>query len=129
MSASLPPCTAFFASSSLIAIGSGGAPLSTAGREELAETFPHVILNDGYGASETGAQARSFGDGKFASFDNETLVLNPETFEATQRRLATANLSHPWPPRLLYAWYASHPTLAQRIAIAQGWQQRESDGG
>ena len=68
--------------SSLISIGSGGAPLSTAGRDELAETFPHVILNDGYGASETGAQARSFGDGKFASFDNETLVLNPDTFEA-----------------------------------------------
>lgn len=57
------------------------------------------------------------------------LTHDPETFEATQRRLATANLSDPWPPRLLYAWYASHPTLAQRIAIAQGWQQRGSDGG
>jgi acyl-CoA synthetase (AMP-forming)/AMP-acid ligase II len=68
--------------SCLISIGSGGAPLSSAGRDELAATFPHVILNDGYGASETGAQARSFGDGKFASFDNETLVLNPDTFEA-----------------------------------------------
>ena len=70
--------------SALISIGSGGAPLSTAGRDELAATFPHVILNDGYGASETGAQARSFGDGKFASFDNETLVLNPDTFEAIE---------------------------------------------
>jgi acyl-CoA synthetase (AMP-forming)/AMP-acid ligase II len=67
--------------SSLISIGSGGAPLSSAGREELATTFPHVILNDGYGASETGAQARSFGGGKFASFDDETLVLDPETLE------------------------------------------------
>ena len=45
--------------SSLVSIGSGGAPLSTGGREELAATFPHAILNDGYGASETGAQARS----------------------------------------------------------------------
>ena len=67
--------------SSLISIGSGGAPLSEAGRHELADVFPHVILNDGYGASETGAQARSFGDGKFASFDNETLVLDVDTFE------------------------------------------------
>ncbi len=67
--------------SSLVSIGSGGAPLSTAGREELASTFPHTILNDGYGASETGAQARSFGGGKFSSFDDETLVLDPETFE------------------------------------------------
>ncbi len=70
--------------SALISIGSGGAPLSRAGREELAATFPNVILNDGYGASETGAQARSFGDGKFSSFDDETLVLDPETFEVVQ---------------------------------------------
>jgi len=55
------------------------------------------------------------------------LTKDPKTFEATQRRLATTNLSDPWPPRLLYAWYATHPTLAQRIAIAQGWQERESD--
>ena len=65
--------------SSLFTIGSGGAPLSAAGRAELTETFPHVILADGYGASETGAQASSLGDGKFSVFDDETLVLDPET--------------------------------------------------
>jgi acyl-CoA synthetase (AMP-forming)/AMP-acid ligase II len=65
----------------LISIGSGGAPLSPSGREDLAATFPHVILNDGYGASETGAQARSFGGGNFASFDDETLVLDVDTLE------------------------------------------------
>jgi acyl-CoA synthetase (AMP-forming)/AMP-acid ligase II len=70
--------------SSLISIGSGGAPLSTAGRDELAATFPHTILNDGYGASETGAQARSFGGGKFSSFDNETLVLDPDTLDVIE---------------------------------------------
>ena len=70
--------------SSLISIGSGGAPLSSSGREELAATFPHTILNDGYGASETGAQARSFGGGKFASFDDETLVLDPETLDVIE---------------------------------------------
>ena len=67
--------------SSLFTIGSGGAPLSPGGRAELAETFPHVILADGYGASETGAQASSMGDGRFSSFDNETIVLNPDTLE------------------------------------------------
>jgi acyl-CoA synthetase (AMP-forming)/AMP-acid ligase II len=67
--------------SSLFTIGSGGAPLSPGGRAELAETFPHVILADGYGASETGAQASSMGEGRFSSFDNETLVLNPDTLE------------------------------------------------
>jgi acyl-CoA synthetase (AMP-forming)/AMP-acid ligase II len=67
--------------SSLFTIGSGGAPLSSAGRDELAATFPHVILADGYGASETGAQATSLGGGKFAVMDDETLVLNPDTLE------------------------------------------------
>jgi 3-oxocholest-4-en-26-oate---CoA ligase len=70
--------------SSLFTIGSGGAPLSPGGRAELAETFPHVILADGYGASETGAQASSLGNGKFSSFDNETLVLDPETLEVIE---------------------------------------------
>src|SRR3954463_8271113 len=65
--------------SSLFTIGSGGAPLSPGGRAELASTFPHVILADGYGASETGAQASSLGDGKFSVFDNETLVLDVDT--------------------------------------------------
>jgi acyl-CoA synthetase (AMP-forming)/AMP-acid ligase II len=70
--------------SSLVSIGSGGAPLSASGREELAAIFPNTILNDGYGASETGAQARSFGGGKFSSFDDETLVLDPETLTVVE---------------------------------------------
>ncbi|HYJ69995.1 MAG TPA: M48 family metallopeptidase [Nocardioidaceae bacterium] len=54
------------------------------------------------------------------------LTHDPATFEATQRRLAQANLSPPWPSRPLYVWFSSHPSLAQRIALAQGWQERES---
>jgi STE24 endopeptidase len=54
------------------------------------------------------------------------LTRDPATFEATQRRLAAANLSDPWPPRPLYVWYSSHPSLAQRVALAQGWAERES---
>ena len=56
------------------------------------------------------------------------LARDPETFESTQRRLASTNLSSPWPARPLYVWYASHPSLAQRIALAQGWAERESGG-
>jgi acyl-CoA synthetase (AMP-forming)/AMP-acid ligase II len=67
--------------SSLFSIGSGAAPLSPAGRAELEATFPGVLINDGYGASETGAQATNLGDGRFASFDGETTVLDPDTLE------------------------------------------------
>ena len=47
------------------------------------------------------------------------------TFEAMQRRLASANLSDPDPPAWLQVWFGTHPTTAQRIALAQGWADRE----
>lgn len=43
--------------SSLVIIGSGGAPLSTANKEALLERVPHAMIFDGIGSSETGAQA------------------------------------------------------------------------
>jgi 3-oxocholest-4-en-26-oate---CoA ligase len=43
--------------SSLVSLGSGGAPLSAAVRERFLATFPAVVLSDGYGSSETGMQA------------------------------------------------------------------------
>ncbi len=67
--------------SSLFSIGSGAAPLSPAGRAELEAVFPGVLINDGYGASETGAQAGNLGDGRFQSYDGETTVLDPQTLE------------------------------------------------
>ncbi|HVN51386.1 MAG TPA: acyl-CoA synthetase [Acidimicrobiales bacterium] len=42
--------------SSLFSIGSGGAPLSPALREQLMSLLPGVIVSDGFGSSETGAQ-------------------------------------------------------------------------
>ena len=41
--------------SSLVVIGSGGAPLTAAAREQLRPLLPDVIFRDSYGASETGA--------------------------------------------------------------------------
>lgn len=67
--------------SSIYSFGSGAVPFSEAGKSELASIFPNVIINDGYGASETGAQARNLGGGKFSSYDDETTVLDPVTLE------------------------------------------------
>jgi fatty-acyl-CoA synthase len=43
--------------SSLVMIGSGGAPLSVAHKEALLARLPHVTVLDAIGSSETGAQA------------------------------------------------------------------------
>ncbi len=43
--------------SSLLVIGSGGAPLSAAHKKEFLERLPHVTILDSIGSSETGAQA------------------------------------------------------------------------
>lgn len=47
------------------------------------------------------------------------------TFEAMQRRLATSNLTDPDPPWLLQTWFGSHPTVAERIGLAEGWVAAE----
>jgi acyl-CoA synthetase (AMP-forming)/AMP-acid ligase II len=67
--------------SSLFTIGSGGALLSPAMKDQLAELFPHCYLADGFGASETGAQAGNLGDGRFRPYDDETVVLDEDTLE------------------------------------------------
>lgn len=43
--------------STLMVVGSGGAPLSTANKREFLERIPHVTVMDSIGSSETGAQA------------------------------------------------------------------------
>jgi acyl-CoA synthetase (AMP-forming)/AMP-acid ligase II len=70
--------------SSLFGFGSGGAPLTTAMKEKLAERFPNIVINDGYGSSETGIQ----GSGRYdrdkgtTTFSNaNTIVIDEETFE------------------------------------------------
>ena len=63
--------------SSIFSFGSGAVAFSEAGKAELASVFPNAIINDGYGASETGAQARNLGGGRFASYDGETTVIDP----------------------------------------------------
>ena len=49
------------------------------------------------------------------------LTADPDAFVAMQRRLAATNLSDPTPPRAWHWWFGSHPTAAQRVAMAEDW--------
>ena len=49
------------------------------------------------------------------------LTANPVGFAAMQRRLASTNLNDPSPPQWRQLWFGTHPTTAQRIALAEGW--------
>jgi STE24 endopeptidase len=51
------------------------------------------------------------------------LTRDPETFEATHRRLALANLADLAPPRLFYLMSFTHPTPSERIAAARELRQ------
>ncbi|MEZ5167485.1 MAG: AMP-binding protein [Acidimicrobiales bacterium] len=72
--------------SQLMAIGNGGAVLSAPTRERLNQVLPGRIINDGYGAPETGAagigiDAKAGVDGARFSIDARTSVLDPDTLE------------------------------------------------
>ncbi|WP_104524231.1 M48 family metallopeptidase [Blastococcus atacamensis] len=53
------------------------------------------------------------------------LTRDPEAFIAMQRRLASTNLGDPDPPVAWHWFFGSHPTTAQRIAMAEDWQRLE----
>jgi acyl-CoA synthetase (AMP-forming)/AMP-acid ligase II len=49
--------------SSLLAIGNGGAPLTPAGRQLLLDRLPNLVISDTAGSSEAGAQMQAAGGG------------------------------------------------------------------
>jgi STE24 endopeptidase len=49
------------------------------------------------------------------------LTQNPTAFVAMQQRLAETNLSEPSPPVVWQWWFGSHPTTAERVAMAGDW--------
>ena len=51
------------------------------------------------------------------------LTEDPGAFIAMQRRLAGTNLSDPTPPAAWHWWFGSHPTAAQRVALAEDWKR------
>jgi STE24 endopeptidase len=53
------------------------------------------------------------------------LTGDPEAFIAMQRGLATSNLSDPDPPGAWRWFFGSHPTTAERVALAQEWARSE----
>ncbi len=70
--------------STLFAIANGGAPMSPSLKARLAAAFPDVVVVDGFGSSETGAQGaqrlqpgdhdRGSGMARFAPYDNTLVV-------------------------------------------------------
>lgn len=71
--------------STLFSIANGGAPMSAALKTRLAEAFPNIVLVDGFGSSEAGAQGSSRlgaddiksarGVAQFQPMDDTTVVL------------------------------------------------------
>jgi STE24 endopeptidase len=53
------------------------------------------------------------------------LTHDPEAFVAMQERLAGTNLSDPDPPAAWQWFFGSHPTLPERVALAQDWAKLE----
>jgi STE24 endopeptidase len=53
------------------------------------------------------------------------LTSNPDAFVRMQRELAVTNLSDPDPPEAWQWYFGSHPTVAQRIALATDWERLE----
>ena len=49
------------------------------------------------------------------------LTRDPQDFVAMQRRLAVSGLAEPDPPALWQWFFGSHPTTAQRVALARDW--------
>ena len=75
-----------FDTSSLFAVGSGGAPLTASLKDRLMEILPTSMVTDGFGSSETGAQGaqrlqpgdRTGGSTRFVPMSDTTAVLDEE---------------------------------------------------
>jgi Zn-dependent protease with chaperone function len=52
---------------------------------------------------------------------------DPQAARALFKQLATTSLADPDPPGWVYVLYEDHPTIVQRIAMAQAWQR--ANGG
>jgi STE24 endopeptidase len=54
------------------------------------------------------------------------LTHEPDAFVEMQRRLARTNLCDPDPPAAWQWYFGSHPTLAQRVALAEDWSELQA---
>ena len=51
------------------------------------------------------------------------LTRDPQAFIDMQRGLAVSGLAEPDPPAVLHWFFGSHPTTAQRVAMAKDWER------
>ncbi|HVQ17788.1 MAG TPA: hypothetical protein VMT27_01980, partial [Actinomycetes bacterium] len=49
------------------------------------------------------------------------LTRDPTTFTQMQRRLALTAKADLTPNPILFTWFATHPSTAQRMALARSW--------
>lgn len=49
----------------------------------------------------------------------------PATDRAVMHKLATKSLTNPDPPFWVYALYENHPTIMQRMALAEAWEEQQ----
>lgn len=58
-----------------------------------------------------------------ARADRDALVAtgDPEGFRAVQKSLALRSLADPSPPELLHRWFGTHPTVLQRMGLADAY--------
>ena len=62
-----------------------------------------------------------------ADVDALEVTQDPEAFIALQRALAVRSLADPSPPVWSQFWFGSHPTAAQRVAVARRLGSEETD--
>ena len=51
---------------------------------------------------------------------------DPRSFERMQRQLALHALADPTPPELLHLWFGTHPTVLQRLGMAQTYARQHT---
>jgi STE24 endopeptidase len=54
---------------------------------------------------------------------------DPAAARSAFHELSVASLSQPRPPTWAYLFFENHPTIIQRIAMADAWEARERDAG
>ncbi|WP_162529865.1 M48 family metallopeptidase [Nocardioides caldifontis] len=66
-----------------------------------------------------------------ARADRTALVAtgDPDAFEAVQRQLSIRSLADPTPPEWARIWFSSHPTVLQRLGLAEAFREGRGEWG
>jgi STE24 endopeptidase len=63
-----------------------------------------------------------------ARADRDALLFthDPRSFDAMQRQLALHALADPTPPELVHLWFGTHPTVLQRLGMAETYARQRA---